>query len=43
MADYKVPRNVAFLDELPLTPSGKVQKYRLRDLAKALHPELFAS
>jgi acyl-CoA synthetase (AMP-forming)/AMP-acid ligase II len=41
MANYKVPRHVAFLAELPLTPSGKVQKFRLRELAEQLHPELF--
>jgi acyl-CoA synthetase (AMP-forming)/AMP-acid ligase II len=41
MANYKVPRFVAFLDEMPLTPSGKVQKFRLRELAKSQHPELF--
>jgi acyl-CoA synthetase (AMP-forming)/AMP-acid ligase II len=41
MANYKVPRHVAFLDELPLTPSGKVQKFRLRELAKELQPQLF--
>jgi acyl-CoA synthetase (AMP-forming)/AMP-acid ligase II len=35
MANYKVPRRVALLDEMPLTPSGKVQKYRLRELAQA--------
>ncbi len=33
MANYKVPRRVIFLDEMPLTPSGKVQKFRLRELA----------
>ena len=33
MANFKVPRSVEFLDELPMTPSGKVQKHRLRDLA----------
>jgi acyl-CoA synthetase (AMP-forming)/AMP-acid ligase II len=42
MANYKVPRYVAFLEQLPLTPSGKVQKFRLRELAKQLHPELFS-
>jgi acyl-CoA synthetase (AMP-forming)/AMP-acid ligase II len=30
MANYKVPRRIAFVDELPLTPSGKVQRFRLR-------------
>ena len=41
MANYKVPRYVAFLPELPLTPSGKVQKFRLREIARELRPELF--
>jgi acyl-CoA synthetase (AMP-forming)/AMP-acid ligase II len=31
MANYKVPRSVAFAESLPLTPSGKVMKYMLRD------------
>ena len=30
MANYKVPRAVHFVDELPLTASGKVQRFRLR-------------
>ena len=30
MANYKVPRQVHFVDELPLTASGKVQRFRLR-------------
>jgi acyl-CoA synthetase (AMP-forming)/AMP-acid ligase II len=30
MANYKVPRDVQFVDELPLTASGKVQRFRLR-------------
>ena len=30
MANYKVPRAVQFVDELPLTASGKVQRFRLR-------------
>jgi HIP---CoA ligase len=30
MANYKVPRDVRFVDELPLTASGKVQRFRLR-------------
>jgi fatty-acyl-CoA synthase len=32
LARYKVPRDVAFLDELPRNPTGKVLKRRLRDL-----------
>jgi acyl-CoA synthetase (AMP-forming)/AMP-acid ligase II len=33
MANYKVPRRVVFLDELPLNASGKVQKPVLRQRA----------
>lgn len=31
LADYKVPRQVVFRDQLPLTPTGKVLKAALRD------------
>jgi acyl-CoA synthetase (AMP-forming)/AMP-acid ligase II len=30
MANYKVPRTVTFVEELPMTASGKVQKFALR-------------
>jgi HIP---CoA ligase len=30
MANYKVPREVLFVDDLPQTASGKVQRFRLR-------------
>ena len=30
MANFKVPRQVSFLDELPRNATGKVQKFRLR-------------
>ncbi|MCY1480081.1 3-[(3aS,4S,7aS)-7a-methyl-1,5-dioxo-octahydro-1H-inden-4-yl]propanoyl:CoA ligase [compost metagenome] len=30
LAGYKVPRQVRFLDALPRTPSGKVEKHKLR-------------
>ncbi len=33
LAGYKVPRSVTFMDEFPLTSNGKVQKFRLRELA----------
>jgi acyl-CoA synthetase (AMP-forming)/AMP-acid ligase II len=29
MANYKVPRSVRFVETLPRTPAGKVQKFRL--------------
>jgi fatty-acyl-CoA synthase len=33
IADYKRPRSVTFLDELPRNPSGKVLKRELRESA----------
>jgi HIP---CoA ligase len=30
MANYKVPRHIHFVSDLPLTASGKVQRFRLR-------------
>ena len=30
MANFKVPRHISFLDELPRNATGKVQKFRLR-------------
>ena len=35
LARFKVPKHVLFV-ELPKTSTGKIQKYRLRDLAKAV-------
>ena len=31
LAAYKAPRIWVLMDELPMTPSGKVQKFVLRD------------
>ncbi|WP_328536149.1 AMP-binding protein [Streptomyces sp. NBC_00344] len=31
LAPYKCPRDVVFLDALPRTPTGKLQRFRLRD------------
>lgn len=31
LADFKVPRRIDFLDALPRTPSGKIQKHILRE------------
>lgn len=31
---FKIPKYIFFLDEYPLTASGKVQKFKLRDMAK---------
>ena len=34
IARYKAPKHVFFVDEFPQTASGKIQKYKLRDMAK---------
>ncbi|MCH5276907.1 MAG: AMP-binding protein [Desulfovibrionaceae bacterium] len=39
IAWYKIPRHVAVIDAFPLTASGKVQKYKLRELAARVFPE----
>ncbi len=39
IAHFKVPRDVTFIDEFPMTVTGKVQKYRLRQMAAALVDE----
>lgn len=31
MADYKVPRQLVFVDALPITPAGKIQKAKLKN------------
>jgi len=36
LAYYKAPGYVAFVDELPLTPSQKVQRAQLKALASSL-------
>ena len=33
LASFKLPRCVLFMDEYPMTPSGKVQKFKLRERA----------
>ncbi|MDX6287040.1 MAG: fatty-acyl-CoA synthase [Frankiales bacterium] len=35
LASFKVPRDVIFVDTWPMTPTGKVQRFRLRELAAA--------
>jgi len=36
IARYKVPKHVFFVEEFPLTASGKVQKFKLREMAVEL-------
>jgi fatty-acyl-CoA synthase len=33
IAHYKVPRHVWFVEEFPMTVTGKLQKYRMREIA----------
>jgi fatty-acyl-CoA synthase len=33
MAHFKVPQHVKFVDEFPMTITGKVQKYKMREIA----------
>lgn len=33
IADYKIPKYIEFIDEYPMTASGKIQKYKLREMA----------
>lgn len=39
IARFKVPKHVFFVDEYPLTASGKIQKYKLTELATKLVEE----
>jgi fatty-acyl-CoA synthase len=32
LASFKIPRHVVFVKEFPMTSSGKVQKFRLREM-----------
>jgi long-chain acyl-CoA synthetase len=34
IAPYKCPREIVFLDALPRTPTGKLQRFRLRELPR---------
>ena len=33
LAGFKIPRHLLLLDDYPMTSSGKVQKFRLREMA----------
>jgi fatty-acyl-CoA synthase len=36
LADYKVPRHVEFLAEFPMTPTGKIQRFKLVEIGQEL-------
>ncbi|HEJ1057275.1 TPA: AMP-binding protein, partial [Pseudomonas putida] len=35
IAHFKVPRYIRFVDEYPMTVTGKVQKFRMREISVA--------
>ena len=35
LAHYKIPKSIRFVDEFPMTVTGKVQKFRMREMALA--------
>ncbi|MBV8693627.1 MAG: AMP-binding protein, partial [Actinobacteria bacterium] len=35
IAHYKVPRYVKFADDFPMTVTGKIQKFKMRETAMA--------
>ena len=35
IAHYKIPRYIRFVDQFPMTVTGKLQKYRMREIAAA--------
>jgi len=39
IAWFKIPRYVTVLEAFPLTASGKIQKYKLREMAAEIWPE----
>lgn len=39
IAWYKIPKYVAFVESYPMTASGKIQKYRLREMSHELWPD----
>ncbi|MDR2944375.1 MAG: AMP-binding protein, partial [Methanosarcinales archaeon] len=39
IARYKIPKYVFFLDEFPMTGSGKIQKFKLREMSLKLAKE----
>ena len=36
---FKIPKYYQFVENFPLTASGKIQKYKLRETAKELWPD----
>jgi len=39
LAHFKAPRSVTFINEIPKTATGKIQKYILRARQRAIAPQ----
>ena len=39
ISHYKIPKYVAFVKDYPMTASGKIQKFKLREMAETLFPD----
>ena len=39
VASFKMPRHVVFVDEFPMTSTGKIQKVKLRERARSESPQ----
>jgi fatty-acyl-CoA synthase len=39
ISHYKIPKYVAFVRDYPMTASGKIQKFKLREMAEELFPD----
>ena len=39
ISHYKIPKYVAFVQDYPMTASGKIQKFKLREMAEVLFPD----
>jgi fatty-acyl-CoA synthase len=42
IANHKIPKYMLFVESFPLTASGKIQKYRLREMAAEAFPQAMA-
>ncbi|WVE39974.1 hypothetical protein U5A85_28755 [Priestia megaterium] len=37
LARFKIPEHIYFIDDFPMTASGKIQKYKLKEKIVALY------
>ena len=43
IAPYKYPRAIEFVTDLPRTETGKVQRFKLRQMRQTISPRVFLS